>query len=76
MTIMKITPEMNRVYQKSIEQFISIWSACVQFRGNNEDYITNESCLLGVHWTIQFTSKYMCVSRDNNEDYTRNESCL
>jgi hypothetical protein len=43
---------------------------------NSEDHVRDELCVLGVHWTIQFTSKRTRVAPDNSEDYIRNESYL
>ncbi len=38
-----------------------------------EDHMRNESFLVGVHSTIEFTSKSMCVAGDNIKDDLRNE---
>jgi hypothetical protein len=40
---------------------------------NIDNHLRNEYFLPGVHWTIEFTSKRMCVIRENIEDYMRNE---
>jgi hypothetical protein len=42
-------------------------------RDDIKDHMRNESFLVGIHSTIEFTSKSMCVAGDNIKDNLRNE---